>query len=95
MEVTNMENIMGKEETEKIGLESERLLYRPWRDEDKDMSVAYKGYTNANGSTAHMSLVFNIFVIYTLFNQINARVLDDSFNSWIFPINCRNVFIHS
>ena len=32
-----MENIMGKEETEKIGLESERLLYRPWRDEDKDM----------------------------------------------------------
>ena len=28
---------MGKEEAEKIGLESERLLYRPWRDEDKDM----------------------------------------------------------
>ena len=49
----------------------------------QDMSVAYKGYTNANGSTAHMSLVFNIFVIYTLFNQINARVLDDSFNIFV------------
>ena len=30
-----------------------------------------------------MSLVFNIFVIYTLFNQINARVLDDSFNIFV------------
>ena len=49
----------------------------------QDMSVAFKGYTNANGSTAHMSLVFNIFVIYTLFNQINARVLDDSFNIFV------------
>ena len=49
----------------------------------QDMSVAYKGYTNANGSTAHLSLVFNIFVIYTLFNQINARVLDDSFNIFV------------
>ena len=27
--------------------------------------------------------MFNIFVIYTLFNQINARVLDDSFNIFV------------
>merc|ERR1719362_837871 len=27
-----------------------------------------------------MTIIFNVFVIYTLFNQINARVLDDSFN---------------
>ena len=49
----------------------------------QDMSVAFKGYTNANGSTAHLSLVFNIFVIYTLFNQINTRVLDDSLNIFV------------
>ena len=27
-----------------------------------------------------MTIVFNVFVIYTLFNQFNCRVLDDSFN---------------
>ena len=46
----------------------------------QNMSVAFKEYMNANGASAHMSIVFNVFVIYTLFNQINARVLDDSFN---------------
>ena len=49
----------------------------------QDMSVGFKGYTNANGSTTHMTLVFNVFVIYTLFNQINARVLDDSLNIFV------------
>ena len=49
----------------------------------QDMSVAFKGYTNANGSTAHLSLVFNIFVIYILFNQMNTRVLDDSLNIFV------------
>ena len=27
-----------------------------------------------------MTLIFNIFVIYTLFNQINCRIIDDSTN---------------
>jgi magnesium-transporting ATPase (P-type) len=45
-----------------------------------DLSMAFKEYINANSSTSHMSLIFNIFVIYTLFNQINARIIDDSFN---------------
>ena len=30
-----------------------------------------------------MTLIFNIFVFYTLFNQINCRVIDDSFNIFI------------
>ena len=45
-----------------------------------DLDLAFKEYINANSSTSHMSLIFNIFVIYTLFNQINARIIDDSFN---------------
>jgi magnesium-transporting ATPase (P-type) len=49
----------------------------------QDMSVAFKAYTNANGSTTHMTLIFNVFVVYTLFNQINARVLDDSLNIFV------------
>ena len=27
-----------------------------------------------------MTIIFNVFVYYTPFNQINCRVLDDSFN---------------
>ena len=42
-----------------------------------------------------MCIIFNIFVFYTLFNQINCRVIDDSFNIFIrmnksilFPLIC-------
>ena len=40
-------------------------------------------YNLENGNSAHMTIIFNVFVIYTLFNQINARVLDDSFNIFV------------
>ena len=40
-----------------------------------------------------MSIIFNVFVIYTLFNQVNCRMIDDSFNifkritrSLLFPL---------
>jgi hypothetical protein len=48
--------------------------------EKQDMAVAFDTYVNVNGNSAHMSIIFNVFVIYTLFNQINCRVIDDSFN---------------
>ena len=42
-----------------------------------------------------MTILFNVFVYYTLFNQINCRVIDDSFNifvrmnkSLLFPLIC-------
>ena len=37
-------------------------------------------YNFEYGSTTHMTLIFNIFVIYTLFNQFNCRIIDDSKN---------------
>ena len=37
-------------------------------------------YNEIYGSTTHMTFIFNVFVYYTLFNQINCRVIDDSFN---------------
>jgi len=59
----------------------------------QSLSVAYKEYSNANGGTVHMTIIFNVFVIYTLFNQINCRVIDESFNifkrmtrSFLFPL---------
>ena len=41
---------------------------------------AYTEYHNSVSATTHMTLIFNIFVFYTLFNQINCRVIDDSLN---------------
>ena len=56
---------------------------------------AYTEYVNSNCATTHMCIIFNIFVFYTLFNQINCRVIDDSFNifvrmnrSLLFPLIC-------
>ena len=46
----------------------------------QDLSVAYNFYTHNNANSAHMTIVFNVFVVYTLFNQINCRVIDDSLN---------------
>ena len=51
--------------------------------EKNDLSLAYEEYTRVNAGTAHMSIVFNVFVIYTLFNQFNCRVIDDSLNIFI------------
>ena len=59
------------------------------------LADAYLEYHNSNSATTHMCFIFNIFVFYTLFNQINCRVIDDSFNifvrisrSLLFPIIC-------
>ena len=59
----------------------------------QSLSVAYKEYSNDNDGSVHMTLIFNVFVIYTLFNQINCRMIDDTFNifkrmerSILFPI---------
>ena len=46
----------------------------------QSLGVAFKEYSDNNGSTAHLTIIFNIFVFYTLFNQINCRVIDESFN---------------
>ena len=46
----------------------------------QSLNVAFKEYSNGNGGTVHMSLIFNVFVIYTLFNQVNCRMIDDSLN---------------
>jgi len=44
------------------------------------LSLAYDQYISSNSSTTHMTIIFNIFVFYTLFNQINCRIIDDSYN---------------
>ena len=59
------------------------------------LADAYLEYVKSNSATTHMCLIFNIFVFYTLFNQFNCRVIDDSLNifirinrSLLFPLIC-------
>ena len=67
----------------------------------QDLSVAYSFYVHNNANSAHMTIVFNVFVVYTLFNQINCRVIDDGLNILIrignnlfFPIiTCGELFL--
>ena len=51
--------------------------------EKNDLSTAYEEYVRVNAGTTHMAIVFNVFVIYTLFNQFNCRVIDDSLNIFV------------
>ena len=50
---------------------------------EAELSSAFDQYIRVNSGTAHMTMVFNVFVIYTLFNQLNCRVIDDSFNIFV------------
>ena len=51
--------------------------------EYSNLYEAYEHYIKFNAGTAHMTIVFNVFVIYTLFNQFNCRVIDDSLNIFV------------
>ena len=60
-----------------------------------NLNMAYQEYYKSNGASSHMTILFNVFVYYTLFNQINCRVIDDTFNifirmnkSLLFPLIC-------
>lgn len=58
----------------------------------QNLQNAYDEYINSNDSSTHMTIIFNIFVFYTLFNQINCRVINDSFNIFV-RINRSLLFI--
>lgn len=45
-----------------------------------NMSLALIHYRAMHGNTPHMTIVFNVFVLYSMLNQVNARVIDDSYN---------------
>jgi hypothetical protein len=48
----------------------------------QNLQDAYNNYLNEFGGSTHMTLIFDVFVIYTLFNQINCRIIDDSLNTF-------------
>jgi magnesium-transporting ATPase (P-type) len=45
-----------------------------------NLSKALQLYNKHHGTPVQLTIIFNIFVLYTLFNQINCRIVDGSFN---------------
>ena len=45
-----------------------------------DMSLALIHYKSMNGNTPHLTIVFNVFTLYSILNMANSRILDDDFN---------------
>ena len=45
-----------------------------------NLSRAFKLYTQNQGTPVQLTMIFNIFVLYTLLNQLNCRVVDGSKN---------------
>ena len=45
-----------------------------------NLSAAFKLYNQNQGAPVQLTMIFNIFVLYTLFNQLNCRVVDGSKN---------------
>ena len=45
-----------------------------------NLSKAFKLYNKRHGAPVQLTMIFNIFVLYTLFNQLNCRIVDESFN---------------
>ena len=44
------------------------------------LDKAFKLYNKNMGAPVQLTMIFNIFVLYTLFNQLNCRIIDGSFN---------------
>ena len=66
----------------------------------EDLSKAFNNYCSNVGFPAHLSIIFNIFVLYTLFNQINCRIVGNGKNIFkrilknpIFIVVCTLEFI--
>ena len=45
-----------------------------------NLSKALQLYNKHHGAPVQLTMIFNVFVLYTLFNQINCRIVDGSFN---------------
>jgi magnesium-transporting ATPase (P-type) len=58
------------------------LLSNEWEKKNNSLSDAFNFYQIEYGGTTHMTFIFDTFVIYTLFNQINCRIIDDSLNTF-------------
>jgi Ca2+ transporting ATPase len=47
---------------------------------DVDSVIKYNDYNRLKDPSVHLTIVFNVFVIMTLFNEINARKISSERN---------------
>ena len=45
-----------------------------------NLSKAFKLYNKHQGAPVQLTMIFNVFVLYTLFNQLNCRIVDGNKN---------------
>lgn len=62
-------------------------------DQITNLFEGFKWYMANFGNTPHMTMIFNTFVFYSLFNQISCRVIDNRLNifhrilgNWLFVV---------
>ena len=48
--------------------------------EYNNLSKAFKLYNRREGGPVQLTMIFHIYVIYTLFNQLNCRIIDENKN---------------
>ena len=48
-----------------------------------NLSKAFKLYKKNHGAPVQFTMIFNVFVLYTLFNQLNCRVVDGNKNIFV------------
>ena len=60
----------------------EKDIIEKWGTLNLTMEDFYDRYVTHYGGTTHMTLIFDAFVCYTLFNQINCRIIDDGLNTF-------------
>ena len=46
----------------------------------ENLSKAFKLYNKHQGAPVQLTMIFNVFVLYTLFNQLNCRIVDGNKN---------------
>ena len=46
----------------------------------ENLSKAFKLYNKREGGPVQLTMIFHIYVIYTLFNQLNCRIIDENKN---------------
>ena len=74
-------NYLNETEIEDTTIENCVKNIYPKFQKSETLEDVYKYYQSEYGGSTHMTLIFDIFVFYTLFNQINCRIIDDSFNT--------------
>ena len=61
-------------------------------DANSNSLSALRSYKNEYGNSSHMTIIFNVFCLWSLFNQVNSRIIDENLNIF-YRINKNTFFL--